>query len=154
MKLTATVILVFASAMMGLSQSKQSRTTLCTLRGRVAEGQHLSLTVSGTYQGGLGDSGRATGVLSDDACADQNAWVEIDLQSAINRKKLNQLLERSERARVIFEGELYGPPAPDPKLPEALRNASHPGWGHLGAFRTKLVVRVIREVATAPALKP
>jgi len=147
------VILVFVSATIGLSQSNKSRSTLCSLRGSVAEGQHLSVSVSGIYQGGLGDSGPAMGVLYDDACPDQDAWVEIDLQSAINRKTLNKFLEGSNRARVVFEGELYGPPAPDPKLPEGLRKMSHPGWGHLGAFKTKLVVRVIREVATAPAPK-
>jgi len=153
MKLATVVVPVLALATIAGSQSKQSRGSLCSFQGRVAEGEHLTASVAGVYQGGLGDSGPAMGVLYDDACPDQNAWVEIDLQSAINRKKLNQLLERSDRARVVFEGELYGPPAPDPKLPDAIRKASHPGWGHLGAFKTKLVVRVIREVATAPAPK-
>jgi hypothetical protein len=153
MKLATVGILVLASVTVAESQSKQLRISLCSSQGKVAEGEHLTVAVAGIYQGGLGDSGPAMGVLYDDACPDQNAWVEIDLQSSVNRKKLNQLLERSDRARVVFEGELYGPPAPDPKLPEAIRKAYHPGWGHLGAFKTKLVVRVIREVTTAPAPK-
>jgi hypothetical protein len=141
------------SAAVAGSQSKQPRASLCSFQGKVAEGEHLTVSMAGVYQGGLGTSGPAMGVLYDDACPDQYVWIEIDLQSVINRKKLSQLLERSDRARVVFEGELYGPPAPDPKLPEAIRKAYHPGWGHLGAFKTKLVVRVIREVATVPAPK-
>jgi hypothetical protein len=52
---------------------------------------------------------------------------------------------------VLVEGEFYGPPLPDPKLPENIRRAYHGRWGHLGCCRTKLVVHAILEVGTAPA---
>jgi hypothetical protein len=120
----------------------------------MADGSHMSVVLSGVYEGGLGDSGSAMGTLSDSACPKETAWIEIALESPTNRKKLNTILDESSRARVVFEGELYGPPLPDPKLPEGLRKASHPGWGHLGAFKTKLVVHAIREVAVAPPAKP
>jgi hypothetical protein len=42
---------------------------------------------------------------------------------------------------------------PDPKLPEAILKNYHPGWGYLGAFKTRLVVHAIREVAVAPPAK-
>ena len=114
----------------------------------------MSVIVSGIYKGGMGDSGPAMGTLSDSACAEDTTWIEIALQSPTNRKRLNAILNKSGRAHVVFEGEFYGPPVPDPKLPEGLRKDSHPGWGHLGAFKTKLVVHAIREVAIAPPAKP
>jgi hypothetical protein len=132
-------------------QSKLAHTSLCGLQGKVAEGDHVSVTVSGVYEGGLGDSGPAMGTLDDSACPKETAWIEIALQSTNNRKKLKGILDKSSRAYVVFEGELYGPPVPDPKLPEAIRKNYHPGWGHLGAFNTKLVVHAIREVAVAPS---
>jgi hypothetical protein len=120
----------------------------------MAEGSHMSVMVSGVYEGGLGDSGPAMGTLNDSACPQETAWIEIALQSATNRKKLNAILDKSGRAYVVFEGEFYGSPVPDPKLPEAIRKNYHPGWGHLGAFKTKLVVNAIRKAAIAPAAKP
>lgn len=116
----------------------------------MSEGEHISVKVSGVYEGGLGVSGPAMGLLEESSCPDQNAWVEIALQTNLNREKLNELLDRANRAYVVFEGDLYGPPLPDPKLPENIRKVSHPGWGHLGAFKTKLVVHTIRYVAPAP----
>ena len=76
-------------------------------------------------------AGAAMGTLSDSACPKETAWIEIALESPTNRKKLNTILDKSNRAHVVFEGELYGPRLPDPKLPEAIRKDYHPGWGHL-----------------------
>jgi len=53
---------------------------------------------------------------------------------------------------VVLSGELYGPPQPDPKLPEAFRSNDNQGWGHLGSFPMKVVVFRIDSVA--PAGKP
>jgi hypothetical protein len=123
---------------------------LCGLEAKIIEGSHVSVIVSGVYIGGLGDSGPAAGTLSDPACPEKTAWVEIEVNSPTNRKRLNAILNKSGSAHAVFEGEFYGPPVADPKLPEALRKYSHPGWGHLGAFKTKLVVNMIRHVAPAP----
>ena len=147
---TVTVFLVAGTC---FGQSKLVQTSLCGLQEKVAEGDHVSVTVSGVYKGGLGDSGPALGTLSDSACPKETTWIEIALQSTENLKKLNEILDKSGRAYVAFEGELYGPPVPDPKLPDALRKNSHPGWGHLGAFKTKLVVHAIREVAVSQPAK-
>lgn len=139
----ATICLVASSC---FAQSKQAQ-PLCGLETKAIEGSHTNVIVSGTYRGGMGDSGPAMGTLSDSACPEETAWIEIALKSSTNRKKLNAILSKSDGAHVVFEGELYGPPVPDPKLPEVLRKNSHPGWGHLGAFKTKLVVYAIRDVA-------
>jgi hypothetical protein len=136
------------------AQSKQARILLCGSQAKMAEGSHMGVVLSGVYEGGLGDSGPALGTLSDPTCPKETVWIEIALQSPTNRKKLSTILDKSSRAHVVFEGEFYGPPVPDPKLPEAIRKDYHPGWGHLGAFKTKLVVHAIGDVTVAPPAKP
>jgi hypothetical protein len=69
-----------------------------------------------------------------------------------NRNKLHNQIEKSGKAAVVLSGQLYGPPKPDPKLPESIRKNDHPGWGHLGSFLMKVVVFRIDSVA--PAEKP
>ncbi len=58
--------------------------------------------------------------------------------------------ECDERGRQpdVFEGEFYGPPKPDPKLPEDIRRVYRPGWDS-GAM-TKIVVHEIISVKSAP----
>ena len=131
-----------------LPQHNQESLPLCGLQEKVAEGGHMKVRVSGVYSSGL-----EMGILEDAACPDRSTWVELALSSDRNKKKLKSLLDGPGKAYVVFEGELYGPPAPDAKLPVAIRNVYHPGWGHLGAFKTKLVVHIIREVTVAPAPK-
>lgn len=121
-------------------------TSLCVLQKKVAEGQHETVRVSGIYGPGLDRS-----VLEDADCHGESTWVELALRSQENKKKLRKLLDSWRRAYVVFEGEFYGPPLPDPKLPEAIRKDYHPGWGHLAAFKTKLVVHAIADVKSAPA---
>jgi hypothetical protein len=101
--------------------------------------------VSGVYGPSLDRT-----VLEDADCPGESTWVELALRSQENKEKLRKLLDRSRRAYVVIEGEFYGPPLPDPKLPEAIKKDYHPGWGHLAAFKTKLVVHVIRDVKAAP----
>jgi hypothetical protein len=120
-------------------------TSLCILQKQVAEGQHQTVRVSGMYGPGLDHT-----VLDDAACAGESTWVELALRSRENKAELRKLLDRSRRAYVVVEAEFYGPPLPDPKLPETLRKDYHPGWGHLAAFKTKLVVHMICEVRPEP----
>jgi hypothetical protein len=103
--------------------------------------------VSGVFSEGLD-----RGTLEDNRCPKEATWVELALRSQQNKDKLRKALEHSRRANVVFEGEFYGPPVPDPKLPEAIRKQYHPGWGHLAAFKTKLVVHEIRSVEAAPPM--
>jgi hypothetical protein len=123
------------------AESVLRKASLCDLQRGAKEGEHHSVQVAGVYSFGL-----EAGVLTATACPSQQTWVEFDLQSAANKEKLRSLLDSKDRADVVFEGEFFGPARPDPNLPEAIRKSYHPGWGHLGAFRTKLVVHVIRSV--------
>ena len=70
--------------------------------------------------------------------------VELALRSQENKGKLRKLLDRLRQARVVIEGEFYGPPLPDPKQPDAIKNQYHSGWtigmGHLAALPTKIMV--------------
>jgi hypothetical protein len=134
----------FAGGCFGQSKQPESA-SLCSLQQKATEGSHETVQVSGIYGPGLDQT-----VLEDAACPKESTWVELDLRSDQNKEKLRKMLDRSRRAYVVVEGEFYGPPVPDPKLPEAIRKSYHPGWGHLAAFKTKLVVRAIREVKTAP----
>jgi hypothetical protein len=97
--------------------------------------------VSGVYGPSLDHT-----VLADGECPSVSTWVELALRSEENKETLSKLLDRSRRAYVVVEGEFYGPPLPDPKLPETVKKQYHPGWGHLAAFPTKLVVYRIDSV--------
>lgn len=122
---------------------------LCDLQRTAKQGEHRPVQVSGIYGSGFEGS-----VLTDAACPSQYTWVEFDLNSTANNEKLRSMVDKAGKAEVVFEGEFYGSPVPDPKLPEAIRKDYHPGWGHLGAFKTKLVVHAIRDVRVAPPTKP
>ena len=126
-------------------QTDPKATSLCALQKNVAEGEHQTVRVSGVYGPGLDHT-----VLEDAECPSDSTWVELALRSKENKNKLRELLSRSRQAYVEVEGEFYGPPLPDPKLPEAIKKGYRPGWGHLAAFKTKLVVHAIRDVKAAP----
>ena len=125
-------------------KSEPKTTSLCVLQEKAAEGNHATVQVSGILSEWV--------TLEDAACPAEDTWVELALPPGQdkNKEKLRRLLDDYDRAYVMVEGEFYGPPLPDPKLPEVIRKAYHPGWGHLAAFRAKLVVHVICDVKVAP----
>lgn len=128
-------------------QSRQPKSaSLCSLQQKATEGSHETVQVSGIFREGL-----ELGTLEDAACPKESTWVELKLRSDQNKEKLRKMLDRAGHAYVVVEGEFYGPPVPDPNLPDRVRKSYHPGWGHLAAFKTKLVVHAIREVKAAPA---
>ena len=122
--------------------------SLCKL-SNMSMGSHKSVRIAA-----VAEPGTDMGVLSDPVCpSTQPVWFELALTSQRNRNKLHNQMENSGKAAVIVSGELYGPPEPDPKLPESIRKNYGPGgWGHLGAFPMKLVVFRIESVA--PPGKP
>jgi len=131
---------------MSSPQAGLQKESLCVLKKNLGAGEHEAVRVSGIYGPGVDHS-----VLEDPACSTEGTWVELDLKSSNNEQKLRELLSSSRQVYVSFEGELYGPPLADPKLPEAIKKAYQPGWGHLSAFKTKLVVHVICEVKSMPS---
>jgi hypothetical protein len=131
-------LLIFVGAHRTCGQTLES---ICDLQQQVVQGAHRSIRVSGIYSSGVD-----MGVLEDADCPGLGTWVELALQSNQNKKRLKKIMDTSGKVKVVFEGEFYGPPEPDPKLPESIRKAYHGGWGHLGSFKTKLVVSKIIEV--------
>ena len=122
------------------AQETSSVGSICNLQ-ETAPGSHVKVRISGIYGPGLDHS-----VLSDAECPTAYTWVELALHSQQNKEKLRKLLDYSRQARVVVEGDFYGPPLPDAKLPDAIKKQYHPGWGHLGAFPTKIVVHRIDSV--------
>ncbi len=145
MRKTATfaALALVVLATVTLAQSKRRIGSLCALERSATQGSKQAVVVSGVFIEGL-DSG----VLTDPSCpTHQGTWAELALHSERNKDKLRRLLEQSRQAAVVFAGDFYGPPTPDPKLPESIRKNYHPGWGHMAAFPTKLVVREIHSVS-------
>ena len=130
------------------SQTARKDSSLCMFQKDATEGSRTTVQVAGIFGEGLD-----LGTLSNAACPEETTWVELALRDNKNKEKLRRILERSHasQAFAVFEGEFYGPPQPDPKLPEAIRKSYHPNWGHMNCCRTKLVVYVIKDVRPAPA---
>ena len=131
------------------AQEPISSSSLCELQKTAIEGQQQYVRVSGVFQQGL-----ERGVLTDSACPNEHGtWVELHLKSERNKDKLRGLLEKSgtATAKIVFIGDFYGPPKPDEKLPPTLKQYFHTGWGHLSAFRTKIVVTEIESVSAVAA---
>lgn len=122
------------------SSDTPKQKSLCSLQKAVSAGKHEPVRVSGSYGPGFDHT-----VLEDAECPETATWVEFALRSNENKERLRQILDHSRQASVVMEGEFYGPPLPDPNLPDSIRKDYHPGWGHLAVFKTKLVVHLIRE---------
>jgi hypothetical protein len=117
------------------------KASLCNLQRSLKVGETRSVRVDGIYSDGF-----EMGVLTSAGCPSQRTWVELDLRASSNKEILKSRLDSEGHAKVTVEGEFFGPARPDENLPELIRKSYHPGWGHLGAFRTKLVVHLILNV--------
>jgi hypothetical protein len=145
-------ITIFSCGLACLAQTADTVSSLCSLREKTAQGKHVKVLVRGVLS-----IRPENWTLDDPACSVSpysSTWVEFDLRSKSNERKLKDLLVHSQRVYLTSEGDFYGPPLPDPKLTEALQNGSPPHWGHLGCCRTKLVVHAIREISPTPNTFP
>jgi len=143
---------IFCCGLACLAQTADTVSSLCSLRENTAPGKHVKVLVRGVLNIRPENS-----TLDDPACSVSpysSTWVEFDLRSKNNERKLKDLLIHSQRVYLTSEGEFYGPPLPDPKLTEALQKSFPPHWGHLGCCRTKLVVHAIREISPTPSTFP
>lgn len=130
---------------------------LCELQTSVAQGEHRAVRVEGVYLSGL-----EAQFLVNAGCSGRSTRIEFDLKTHKYWNRLVRLTNKPYRRShavgdtdpvlVVFEGEFYGPPMPDPKLPEAIRRVYHPGWDNNSM--TKLVVHSIVRVNTLPADHP
>ncbi len=145
-------ITIFSCGLVCLAQTADTVSSLCSLREKTAQGKHVKVLVRGVLSIRPENS-----TLDDPACSVSpysSTWVEFDLRSKSNERKLKDLLVHSQRVYLTSEGDFYGPPLPDPKLTEALQIGFPPHWGHLGCCRTKLVVHAIREISPTPNTFP
>ena len=126
-----------------IGQSNLPVSPLCDLQTKTAPGEHRMVRVEGVYS-----SGKESQDLVSLGCSDQSTAIEFALKSHRLWSRLVKLSNPSNRVVVIFEGEFYGPPVPDPKLPPAILKQYHPGWDYNS--KTKLVVHAIQSVKPAP----
>lgn len=132
---------------------------LCELQTKLAQGEHRTVRVEGVYLAGLEGQ-----YLVTSGCSDRSTSIEFELKSHRLWNRLVQMSNRTDNKKhvsgdgdavlVLFEGEFYGPQLPDPKLPEAIRKIYHPGWDHMNASMTKMVVHVIQGVEPLPPGHP
>src|SRR4051794_16616717 len=90
------------------AQTPDKMSSLCRLREKAAQGEHMKVLVRGVLKVGPESS-----TLNDPACSlspYSSTWVEFDLRSKSNEKKLKDLLNHSQRVDLTSEGEFYGPP--------------------------------------------
>ena len=128
-----------------IAASRSPMVPLCDLQRTTKQGEHRLIQVKGVYTHGFEGS-----VLTDSACPAESTWVEFTPQSPADKGRLDSIVDAEGSVLVVFEGLFYGPGLPDPNLPEAIRKSFQPGYGHLGAFRTQLIVFTIKSVKPAP----
>ena len=136
-----------------VAQSRLPTSTLCDLQLQLGEGEHRTVQVEGVYLDGM----EGSPYLVAAGCSGRSTVIEFSLRDHRHWRKLRHMWNKrldETQALVIFEGEFYGPPLPDSKLPEALRKVYHPAWGMFNNGMTKLVVYSIRSVKALPADHP
>jgi len=156
------IIGLLAVGLMGncaVAQSDLPVSSLCELQTKAAQGEHRTVRVEGVYLTGLeaqylvtsGCGGRSTSI--DFELTTHRLWKQlVRLSNQTNTQK--HVTGDGDPVLVVFEGEFYGPQAPDPKLPEAIRKNYHPGWDHMNASMTKMVVHAILSVKALPPDHP
>ena len=153
------IIALMAGSVLAQSSSDSQLVPLCDLQTKLPQGEQKNVQVEGVYLSGL--EGQYL-VTSD--CSSRSTFIEFELRTHRLWKQLVRLSNRTNTKRhisgdgdpvlVVFEGVFYGPRVPDPKLPEAIRKNYHPGWDHMNASMTKMVVHAIRRVQPLPAGHP
>ncbi|HUN88926.1 MAG TPA: hypothetical protein VMU28_09050 [Terriglobales bacterium] len=150
---------VLTGQLLAQSTSRLKLSPLCDLQTNLAQGEQRNVRVEGVYLSGLEGQ-----YLVTSGCSGRSTDIEFELRSHRLWKRLVQMSNISNAQKqvsgdgdavlVVFEGEFYGPRAPDPKLPKAIRKNYHPGWDHMNASMTKMVVHAIEKVQALPADHP
>jgi hypothetical protein len=153
-----TISLVVGPALAQSSSGSQI-VSLCELQTKMTQGEHRIVRVPGVYLSGL--EGQYL-VTSD--CSGRSTFIEFNLKTHRLWKRLVTLSNQTNNKKhvsgdgdpvlVVFEGEFYGPRVPDPNLPEAIGKNYHPGWDHMNASMTKMVVHEIQSVEPLPSNHP
>ena len=151
------MLAIFVMVENAFAQSNLPVSPLCELQVKVAQGEHRTVRVEGVFLAGLegqylvaaGCSGRSTHI--DFALKSHRLWKRLVKMSNKSNER-RHVSGYSDPVLVVFEGEFYGPPVPDPKLPEGFRKIYHPGWDYNSM--TKLVVHAILSVEALPSDHP
>ena len=157
LNVVAFITVIFLTAAHVMAQTSAPLSTLCDLQSNMAPGEHRTVRVEGVYLSGLESQD-----LMSPSCSKQSTAIEFKLKSHRLWKRLVQMSNKtnarkhvagdSDAVLVAFEGEFYGPPIADPKLPTAISQNYHSGWDYNSM--TKLVVHTIQSVEAAPAGSP
>jgi len=152
------LIVTLAIAQNGISQALLNRSSLCELQANAKAGDRQEVEVEGVLLAGLEGAYLVVGHCSGRATM-------LDFAEVQDHKKLDRMwrmVDRTNTARgvygdgepilVVFEGEFYGPPIPDQRLPEPIKRIYYPGWDNNAT--TKLVVRAVRSFKALPAGDP
>jgi hypothetical protein len=148
----AVSLVMMASSIMAAEQNKApvpvDVLSLCQALEQVKAGDHQILTVSAIYMSGAEDS-----FLYDPKChaGEPSTWVELT-PNLKNEHDLERILKKSNnRAYVQFEGDFFGPKSinPDTSIPDVLRKSGR-HYGHLGGYKTMLLVHAIKQVKPVP----
>jgi hypothetical protein len=139
------------------AQSSLPLSSLCDLQTKVTRGEHERVRVEGVFLPGMEGQ-----YLVAANCSRSSTSIEFDLTTHRNLKTLWRMARNPHQGKnvhgdgqpvlVVFEGEFYGPPVPDPKLPPAILKNYHPGWD--SNSMTKLDVSAIESVKPVPADNP
>jgi len=134
------------------SSSDSQPFPLCELQTKLAQGEQRNVRVEGVYLSGID-----LRYLVTSGCSGRSTRIKFELRTHRLWNKLVRLSKGhvpgyGEPVLVVFEGEFYGPPVPDPRLPEPFRKNYHPGWDENAS--TKMVVHAILSVEPLPANHP
>ncbi len=144
----------------GTDISGEGEARLCEALREIRPGERLPIVVTGIYV-----TGHEQSILYDPEepiCfwdIQPSTWIEF-AEAAGDHTELTRQMEKDRRALVKFKGELFGPKLVGPddhSLSPNLAWANRAGglrYGHLGGFRTKLVVQAVLEVRSVPESQP
>lgn len=138
----------------------QQKVGLCEALEGIGAGQRQTIVVSGIYAVGS----EASVLYSPDqpTCftnVQPATWVEF-AEGVGRTDSLVKALKGSDRILVTFKGELYGPRAAGPDDVSKPLYVAHAdrvraiGYGHLNAFRTKLLVLEVLSATAVPTSTP
>jgi hypothetical protein len=154
-----TIIALAARPATAQSSSNSQIVPLCELQADLTQGAMRDVRVEGVYLSGL--EGQYL-VTSD--CVGRSTYIEFELMTHRLWKQLVKLSSQTNAKKhvhgdgdpvlVVFEGTIYGPQVPDPKLTEAIRKNYHPGWDPMNVSTTKMVVHAIQKVQPLAAGHP
>lgn len=136
---------------------KMQLSSLCDLQVQSKAGDRRIVQIEGVYLSGM----EGASYILVPECSMQSTYVEFNLKTRKNWDLLRSLIsEKRDKGKigdgspilVVFEGEFFGPPLPNPTWPDWFRKAYHPGWD--SNAKTKIIVYSINSASRLSADHP